>query len=224
MLRFTNTPWSFSVLDAFDTCPRNYNATRWAKTHKEVYSKAKAKGTDVHEAMQAYVERGVAPPIGLQKFKGIVDKVTAGALDTTCEIRMGMRSDLSPCDFFDHDVCYRGQFDLNVLRPDAIAQLDFKTGQPRESELQLKLYGIAGMQRWGRYDETWAAFVYTQYPSRTVSTARAEIPDIVQAINPRLERLRVARETGDFPERQCWKCRFCPVKECRFWQPPQARR
>ena len=226
MLRFVDTPFSYSVLDNFESCPRNYNATRWAKTHVEERTYEKTEGIDVHKAMQHYVERRAEPPIGLRKFKNIVDRVTKGALDVTCEIKFGLRSDLSPCDFFDKDVCLRVQFDLNALKPDAIAQLDYKTSsQPRESELQLKLYGVAGLMRWPRYDVCHSAFVYTHHNSRPVTVRRSDIPSIVAEVNPRLERLRLARENNEWPERQSWKCGFCPVHECRFNKPnPKYRR
>jgi hypothetical protein len=222
MLRFVNTPFSFSALEAFDICAKNFYWTREvpkAQRLGEPYSAKKTTGLDVHDAMQNYVERGEEPPIGLRKFKHAVDRVTAGALDITCEIKMGLRSDLSPCDFFDNDVAYRGQFDLNAKRADAIAQLDYKTGRAKETELQLKMYAVAGMQRWPTYNEVWGAFVYTHHDSMVVETKRKERPEIVSAINPRLERLKIARDEGNWPERQGWKCQYCPVKQCRFWNP-----
>jgi hypothetical protein len=117
-------------------------------------------------------------------------------------------------------VCLRVQFDLNALRPDSIAQLDYKTSsQPRESELQLKLYGLASLQRWPQYDTCYSAFVYTHHPSRMVKTSRDEIADIVAAVNPRLERLRLAREQDSWLKRPSWKCGYCPVAECEHYNP-----
>lgn len=220
MLRLVDTPFSYSVLDNFETCEYNYQATRWNKTHVEAHTRQKGLGLDVHTAMQRYVERGEAPPLGLVKFRRIVDTVTEGASDVVCEIKFGLRSDLSPCQFFDKDVCLRVQFDLNALRRDSIAQLDYKTSsQPRESELQLKLYGMAGLMRWPQFQECWSAFIYTHHPSRRVRTTRDEIPDIVAALNPRLERLKAARESDSWVKRSSWKCGYCPVSECEFYNP-----
>jgi RecB family exonuclease len=225
-LRLVDTPWSYSALDAFETCPLNFY---WTRVHKpsrgEPYSKAKADGTDVHSAMQAYVERGTEPPIALRKFKGIVDRVTTDASDVVCEIKLGLTAELKPCGYFDHNISLRTQFDLQALRPDAIAQLDYKTSsQPRETELQLKLYGLAGLMTWTQYDKAWSAYIYTHHPSRALLTERKDLPAIVAEVNPRVERLRLAREENHWPERQGWKCSYCPVKECRFWKPtPQKR-
>jgi hypothetical protein len=226
MLRLIDTPWSYSALEGFETCPRNFNATRGPKaTHKEPYMKSKADGLDVHAAMQAYVERGAEPPIGLRKFKGIVDRVTDGATDITCEIKFGLRADLSPCDFFDKDVSMRVAFDLNALRKDSIAQLDYKTSaRPRESDLQLQLYALAALMRWTNYEQVWGAFVYTHFNARPLLTERKQIPKIIETVNPRVERLRLAREEDDWPERQSWKCGFCPVRECRFNNPAKGVR
>ena len=194
----------------------------WTRVHKpsrgEPWSAAKAGGIAVHSEMQKYVEiKDYVVPPALLRFKHVVDRVIVDALDVTCETKLGLTADLEPCDYFAKDISLRVQFDLNVRRPDALAQLDYKTSsQPRESNLQLQLYGLAGLMTWTKYDKAWSAFLYTQHEPRPMVTRRKDLPEIISAVNPRVERLRIARAENHWPERQGWKCKFCPVTECRF--------
>ena len=61
--KFVDIPWSYSALDAFETCPRNYYLTRVIKIHQETFSGSKSLGLQVHDAMQNYINTGaVLPP------------------------------------------------------------------------------------------------------------------------------------------------------------------
>lgn len=220
MLRFVDTPWSYSALANFEECPRHYDATRQRKTHTEDWdSRASANtGALVHKAMENYITTGDPPPPGLTHFRRIVDRFSTGALQVSTEIRWGLRSDLSPCGFFDNDVCLRVQVDYLALRPDALVNLDYKTSsEPRDDPYQLRLYGLAALQKYPKYTYAYAAFLYTKHHSKTEVVLRDQIPEMVEAVNPRLERLKRAREDDHYPERRNWRCRkFCPVVECRF--------
>lgn len=209
---------SHSALDAFETCPREYNATSIAKTHKKSGSQAMETGKAVHKAMEDYVKLGVWPPPGLTKLKKLADRILVpGYTNVTTEEPINLNYMLQPCGPFDDNVVWRAKLDLNVYRPGGVFAVDWKTSsEPREDWSQLKENAMCIFQKYAWVDTVVGIYGYTQHRDRRIIIARDEVPEIVDGLTPRLERLKLARETGNFPPKPGWKCKTCPVSNCEF--------
>lgn len=207
--------FSVSNLDAFELCPRNYEASHVTKTVAFESSDAMEAGKETHKQLENYVMMGTPLPLGLTKVKAVVDAVCADAIDIIPERRVALTAALEPVGFFHDDVAYRGIIDLTVIRKKSIIILDYKTSnEPRETFLQLKLNSTAVLMENPSYDTVHMMYVYTKFPHRRETFTRDDLPAFLGEVYPRVERLRLARAEGNFPPIPSWKCRFCKVKTC----------
>jgi hypothetical protein len=149
----------------------------------------------------------------------VVDTVTKGARSVTSELKLGVTRALEMTSFFADNVALRMIIDLFVERADKVGVvIDWKTGQPRDKETQLKLEALGGFILRPHLQKIYCAFIYAGYPSKQMELTRADIPGLVDELSPQLNRLAAAIREDSFPARKCWACRFCPVTECSFNQ------
>jgi hypothetical protein len=59
-------------------------------------------------------------------------------------------------------------------------------------------------------------YIYTKFPPRRLDIKRSELPALLEQVVPQVERMKTAGETGEFPAREGWKCKFCPLKTCVY--------
>ena len=209
--------WSFSALERFEGCARQYGAINVKKAYPFVESQAIKDGKETHKMLEDYVQLGRALPVGLHHVKTIIDIVTKGAEKVTGEQDIGFTHMLQPCGTFDIDTSYRGKIDLLVLRKDAAFVLDYKTSsQPREGDEQIIWMAIGVLLKYPQYDVVHGMFVYTKHDARRISVKREHIKDHVDRMIPRLLRLKEAKATNTFLPTPGWMCRFCPVITCEF--------
>lgn len=142
-LSLPKVPWSFSALEKFETCARQYGDMNVLRKYQSKPSDAMEMGTEVHKALENYIQYKKELPLGLVHIGALVDQLGAGALRAVGEQQVAFTYLLQPCDTFDDDVCYRGKIDYQVLRQDAAVVVDFKTGQSREGNDQLVWMCIA---------------------------------------------------------------------------------
>jgi RecB family exonuclease len=212
-----NVTASYSALDAFETCPRKYEASNFLKTVPFVTSEAMARGNRVHKFMEDYVKEGTPVPAGLTKLKSLVDKITPRATEVHAEQQIAINYDLKQVGYFAGDVAWRAKLDLTVLHPPGMIVVDYKTSsEPRETIDQLEMNILMAFVRYPDIERARGIFAYTDHKDRHRDIARTDIPRIVDGIYPRLERLRLAQERRDFPPTPCYLCKFCPVKKCQF--------
>ena len=68
-------PWSYSALNAFETCPRRYQLTRVTKEAHERQHEASIWGNKVHKHLEDYANGKNQLPKDLQKYAKYVDKI-----------------------------------------------------------------------------------------------------------------------------------------------------
>tara|TARA_R100000808_G_C2155357_1_gene167630 strand:+ start:10952 stop:11632 length:681 start_codon:yes stop_codon:yes gene_type:complete len=129
----TKTAWSFSSIKTFEQCPKKYYHLKVIKDYEEDFSTdAILYGNEFHKAAEEYVDGTVgALDPRFDYAQDTLDKLIGMSGDKLCEYRMGLTSNLEPCEFFAKDAWYRGVADLIVLDEDnGIAKVfDYKTGK-----------------------------------------------------------------------------------------------
>jgi hypothetical protein len=121
--------WSYSSLNLFLQCPHKYFRLRIKKDIVEPPADHLLYGTMVHEAAEHYMRDGTAIPekfIFLQEQLRPLEQIEG---DRYCEHKMGLKEDLTPCDFFDPEVWWRGVADLLIIRGDKAFLVDYKTSK-----------------------------------------------------------------------------------------------
>ena len=122
--------WSHSSLKDYEGCPRRYNEVKVLKNYPFTDTEATLYGKELHEAAEFYIMDGVDLPPQFEFLRDTLDALIAKPGRKLCEHKMGIRADLSPCDFFDKDVWCRGIADLLIVHDENLTArvVDYKTG------------------------------------------------------------------------------------------------
>ena len=128
MKSFSPTPWSYTLLHAFETCPYQCYMERVKRAYPFRETDAMTYGNEMHKAAELYVKDNTPLP---GKFTFLTSslnvlKNTPGKKLT--EHKLGVTADYSPCSFWDKDVWWRGVSDLTILDGAQAKSIDYKSG------------------------------------------------------------------------------------------------
>lgn len=212
-------PWTYSQLDEFETCPRQFYRLRVLRDIPYVPNEAAMWGTRVHKALEQRVRDGKPLPDELRSLEGIASKLVALPGEKHCEVKLAIDKAFQPVKYKDPSAWSRGMGDLVVVHGRQAAAFDHKTGKRKPSD-QLILYALYLFAHYPQVDEVQTAFIWIKEKRIDKQTVtRSDIPDLWQRFLPRVRRLEVAREKNEWPARPSGLCRgWCPVKDCEFYK------
>lgn len=225
--------WSFSALDAFQTCPRRYYQTKVAKNFKEVEGEALVRGKQVHDAFAARLTTGKPFPeimSGYEKWAEYALRNNDDGVKMLVEQKMAITEAFKPCEFFDRvkPVWLRTVLDVLKVRPDrGVGRIiDWKTGKfpntpdkQAKAEQQLDLFAAVAFYHYPEVDMIMGELVYVDVTNdqnkAEKSYSRGDLPRLWQTLLPRVEQLRHALDANEFPPNPGGLCKnYCPVSNC----------
>lgn len=210
--------WSYSALDAFETCPRRYYLTKVVKTVVEPQTEATIWGNKVHKSLEKYLLQRTPLPEGCEQFQSVADVVLkraeGGRLEA--EQKMALTAAYKPTTWFGKDVWVRGITDFTVSKGDRVFIGDWKTGKPTPNSAQLKLTAAMTFAHKPYVKTVINSFVWLKTGTTTSEVfEREDVPEIWQEFLPRVQRLEHAIEEEKFPPRPGGLCRqWCPCTGC----------
>lgn len=215
--------WSYSALNAFETCPRRYYLTKIEKSVHEPQTEATLWGNRVHKALELRITTNKPLPVGMEAYEGVattvVDRAKGGKLEA--ESKMALTAKFMPTTWFAKDVWVRGITDFTITKGSKVFIGDWKTGKPTPESAQLKLTAAITMHQKPYIQEVVNAFVWLKTGGVTHEKfTRDDLPSIWQEFMPRIERLNIAVAESKFPARPSGLCRaWCPVgkAKCEHW-------
>lgn len=229
--------WSFSAIKNYETCPYRYQQIDLLKNVKEPESQELKDGFAVHAAMSKRIDHAQPLPPSMARYEKWVDKVMEGVDRTKMvfgtERKLAITAAMQPCDYFDKikPVWLRTVADVLRVEGDYAHIVDWKTGKVKPEPDQLLLIATCVMVHypqvrrfhsqlvWMVYDEvTTMTFNHTDLEDFWTKTELDDDGNVVKAsMVDRVEALRRARETNDFPPKQSGLCRrWCPVTKCEY--------
>jgi RecB family exonuclease len=138
--------WSFSRMKNFETCPKQYYHVNVLKQFPFQETEATRYGTEFHKAAEDFMRDDTPIPERFSFARGMLEALKAKPGTKHCELKMGLREDLTPCGFFDKDVWFRGIVDLAIIDGDKALIIDYKTGKSAKyadtGQLQLMALSI----------------------------------------------------------------------------------
>lgn len=214
----SSVAWSFSALEMYRTCPKQYHEVRVLKKWKEETTVERAWGYAVHDALEAAMKHGTPLPAGMEVWQTIADQFrhVKGALQA--EQQLAIAADWSRRKWFDKDVFIRVVIDALWI-DGAIAKLvDWKTGKPRRGSDQLALFALVVFALYPQVQECRTAFVWLKNGTMTEEKyTRADIPRIWALFATDVMRLTNAMANEVWPAKTSGLCsRWCPVVTCEF--------
>jgi len=214
------TAWSYSSLQAFETCPRRYAVVRVYKQVKEPQTEATMHGNEVHKALELYGRDRTPIPPKYESYRPLVDTVLKAPGEKVFETKFALNTDLQPTTFFGKDCWVRGVLDLQVVQPKTAIVLDWKTGKPKTDGDQLKLFAAATFALRPHIEKVHTGYVWLAHDKLDRETfTREQAPQIWAEFRIRVERLDNAMKYDDFPPKPSGLCKnWCPVPNniCEF--------
>jgi len=158
------TPWSFSKLKAFETCPKQFYHMKILREYPQIETEAMRYGTDVHLACEEYIRDGKTVPEKYGYVVPVLDALKRKQGDKLCEYELGLTENLEPCGFKDKDVWFRGIADLIILdKENKLAWvIDYKTGKSARyaDKGQLELMALAVFKHFPEVEQVRGALLY----------------------------------------------------------------
>jgi hypothetical protein len=214
--------WSFSALNAFETCPYQFYRLRVKKDIREKESPQMLEGHRQHKAFEKRLGDDVPLPPDMKKWEPLCKKLTSTPHDEFhVEYKVALTPELEPTTFFAKDVWVRGVFDVVIRRGGLLRIGDWKTGKRKMDNEQLKLFAALGFAAFEGIKKVKTSFWWL--PAAKADNEefdRESLPLIWQEFEPRVERMRAAHEEDVWPKKPSGLCRgWCSVKDCPNWEP-----
>ena len=220
----TALPWSYSSLQAYETCPKRVYLTRITKQVVEAQTEATTHGNRVHKALEQYVGGKAGLSESMAAYKPMADKIKTTPGEKLLEYRFGLTKALTPTTFFADDVWCRGVLDVNIVRPALVITLDYKTGKRKLDTDQLRMFAGAALSLWPKTKKVKTGYIWlsTGQIDTEEFTQEDKLP-IWQDFAHRVSRMEQSEKTGDWPANPSGLCReWCPVgkKLCQYCGKP----
>jgi hypothetical protein len=209
--------WTFSQLEKFETCPKQFYHVRVAKDIVEPQTEATLWGSKVHTAMEDRIRDGTPLPEGMEQWEGFAKKICAMPGEKLAEEKMALDKSFQPTDW--DNAWTRGIADMLIVHGNKAATLDYKTGK-RKLTHQLMLYAAYTFAYYPEVETVTTGFVWLRDKKIDRETfTRADIPTIWGTFLPKVRKLEAAYEKDKWMARPSGLCNgWCPVKSCEFYK------
>ena len=208
-------PWSYSVLDSFETCPRRHYLIKISKQVVEPQTEALMWGNKVHKALEHRLVNSVPLPTEMAAYEPFAASVVAKGVggQLRAEQKLALTSSYTPTTFFAKDVWVRGITDFDIEKGTRLFIGDWKTGKVNPNSAQMKLMAGFGFATKPWITEITTSFIWLNAGEVTTEKfVREDAPQIWQGFLPRVARLDAAIAKQDFPPKPSGLCKkWCPV-------------
>lgn len=201
-------PWSWTYIESYETCPRQFYEIRLARNYVEADSPHLLWGKEVHDAMEKRIMYDVKLPARMVSYEKTAAAVQAAPGKVKCELKLGFTKDYTPTGFFDKDVYHRGADDVLVVNGHKAMNIDWKTGQPKHKTDQLKLAALRTFVNLPEVNEVLAAYSWLQSGQWTRQKfTRDDVPAIKEEFERRLDMLRWSEQHNAWPAKPSGLCK-----------------
>jgi len=212
---FAIPAWTYSHLDAFETCPKQFYHLKVARDVADPPNVHNEWGTRVHTAFEDFIKKGDPLPDGMTQWQSLADKLAKLPGEKLTEYKFALDRAFQPTTW--KGSWSRGIADLVVVKGEKAVVADYKTGRRKPSE-QLDLYACFAFAHYPQVQSVTTAYIWLKEKKidRKVVN-RDEVPVVWQKLLPRVRKLESAYERESWPERPSGLCAgWCNVKSCKF--------
>jgi len=220
--------WSYSKLKNFEVCPKRHYNVDIAKTFKEEEGEALQWGNIVHKALADRCGMARTPlPHTMQGYEKWCERVTSvGKHRTTIltEQQLAIDENFGPTKWFATDAkragqsepWYRGIADVLKVTHNVALAVDWKTGKVIDDAPQLALLAACIFAHYPSIIKVRSEFIWLKEDASTRKDfERDKMAAIWKSLWPRIEALKLAHETSNYPAKPGFLCRrYCPVTSC----------
>jgi hypothetical protein len=208
--------WSYSRLNNFETCPKQFYHLNVAKDVKQVQSDAMRYGSEVHKAIELRIAKGKDLPLHLKHLEPIVAKFANVKADVLVEQQLALNVNMAPTGWFDTDVWCRAIIDYAAVNGDHALVVDWKTGKMSDDFTQQKVAAAIFLMFFPNVNTVDMMYYWLKDKKHTVETLhREDIKHVWTRLQKRIQKYTRAHTENEFPARPSGLCKkFCPVTAC----------
>lgn len=214
-------PLSFSRLSTFEQCEQKFDYLYVSKTVQDQGSEVSEYGNRVHEVLELYgkgeLDQSTLTIEGkqtMQKWGGLVDRITARDGEKFFEYQMAVNADLQPVDWFASDVWIRSIADVLVVNGATAYCVDYKTGKVKDNPTQLQLFAAMVMWHFPQVTAVKTSFVWLKFNEVTnVTYERRFLESLWNGLSPRFKKVQEVIDLGVFKAKPSGLCPWCPAKD-----------
>lgn len=214
-------PLAFTPIDTFETCPKQFHHKYILKDlPREAETAEQAHGTAVHKALELRLKDKTPLSADYAQWESLCVAIEQRGAPQT-EVKLGVDVGFAPVGFWALDCAYRTVIDVLMVGSRAAWLGDWKTGKPKEKELQLKLSAGIVFANYPTVQEIHVNNIWlrTGKLSETRIYFRDDLPKIWQDVLAKVQPMEQAARQGVFPPRPSGLCNgWCPVRSCVFWR------
>ena len=212
--------WSHSGLKDYEGCARRYQEVKVLKNFPFTDTVHTIYGKQVHESAELYVRDGKPLPPEHEFMKPILDSLLKKEGRKLAEYEMGLREDLSPCDFKADDVWVRGIADLLIIDDDGLKAwvIDYKTGNDKYPDKdQLILMSLMVFAHFPHIRQVNSALLFVVKGSAVKHKMTLdEVEFHWWRYRERVAKLAASYANDVWNPNSTPLCGWCPVKSCEF--------
>lgn len=226
--------FSFTAVDNFEHCRRQYKAVRVDKKYPYEPSEEAKWGDYVHTCLEAAIRDGEPLPNNVAQYQPLVDAVRqrraagwqirvedtfvlhsdgSGEMSTADDIWCNVRNQLA------------GKIDLLMVSPDGKEAIiaDWKTNKSSKyaKPKQMDLYALGVMAALHTVERVECSLIFIRDNYKMVKSryTRADIDRLWKEWKLKTQTIQLALINDNFPESEYTPlCGWCPVDECPNWQ------
>lgn len=214
--------WSYSKLNSFETCPKQYNEVTVLRNfiEKVVPDGPLAWGNAVHEAFKKTLQENVPLPIEMleyQKWVDIIQKRNSGKLYV--EQKFALDKNFQVVTWFSNHAWFRGIGDVVIIDGPVGLIWDWKTGNVKEDSNQLMLMAQCIFSTFPEVQKVRSEFIWLKENAKsTEDYTRNSMADEWIGVLQRVGSLETAHKENVFPPKPSGLCkRHCPVLSCPYY-------
>lgn len=201
-------PWSYTMIEAYETCPRQFYELRLAKNFVEPEGESLRWGNAVHKAMEDRVKIGRPLPERMQTFEPVAASVVKAKGDKYCEAELAFTADLKPTGYWDADCWNRGKDDVIIVNHTVAVNMDYKTGKPKPNSSQLELAAGRTMAMFPEVTKVITVFEWLASGTRTKAIyTRDDFNRIWDGFRDRLNSLLWSEQNNVWPAKPSGLCK-----------------
>lgn len=226
--------FSFSAIDGFRKCPRQYHEERVLKLYPYVQSEEAKWGDYVHEKMEHAICCDEPLPHNVSQYQPLVDAVRvrrSTGWDVQCEATFEIHNDGTATLTDAEDVWWAprnkmaGFIDLLMVSPDGreAVIVDWKTNKSAKyaKPEQVELYALAVMLALPTVETVSGCllFVADNYRMVRQTYTRDDVQRLGHEWNLKVQQLQFAFINNNFPEAEYTPlCGWCQCQTCPNWE------
>lgn len=216
--------WSHSRLKQFRDCPRQLWHSIAPKGHPDrvdfVQTQAMIDGNNVDNALTKRITHGVELPPQYAPYEGMVQAVLAAPGQKFTQMKLALDRGFNVCGNMDWDNAWvRVIYDVAIVNQDRAFLGDWKNGQIRVDEEQLRLFATVGFHALPEVDVIDTAYIWLRHGVMSDKTyTRRELPDMWNTFFPDVEKMQIAFKTQNWPATPKYgakTCAWCPANQAK---------